>query len=245
MHPLVLLHSFCPASFWKKHKRHKTFWHWQRTPRLFPNRPCQFQSSILCSSLNGFDDVVLPDCLYSNACKLKRCTQPPLRLKKSTQNYAITSQHKPTICKHTRPFTVAPTPMAAPRLVTKSVLGARAVSRSWSKVSAADSLFCFINGGMTSKASATSWHKQHAVVASNGRKFRSLTSDTMESWKAKQRSTVRRKKQHVRESQKNSPLHRGVERLLEFPGLGGRGSKGNSAQKHQRSKVVRQHRQKK
>ena len=70
--------------------------------------------------------------------------------------YPNTSPQFASIFKHTRPFTVAPTPIAAPRLVTKSVLGAKAVSRSWSKVSAADSLFCFINGGMTSKASATS-----------------------------------------------------------------------------------------
>mmetsp|Transcript_8564 Transcript_8564/g.20358 ORF Transcript_8564/g.20358 Transcript_8564/m.20358 type:complete len:411 (-) Transcript_8564:1484-2716(-) len=47
------------------------------------------------------------------------------------------------------PFTVAPTPMAAPRRVVGSVLGASATSRSWSKVSAACSLFCFIKGGIT------------------------------------------------------------------------------------------------
>mmetsp|Transcript_16614 Transcript_16614/g.32456 ORF Transcript_16614/g.32456 Transcript_16614/m.32456 type:complete len:772 (+) Transcript_16614:3399-5714(+) len=48
-----------------------------------------------------------------------------------------------------RPFTVAPSPIAEPRLVTSFVLGASAVSRSCSSVSVACSLFCLIRGGIT------------------------------------------------------------------------------------------------
>mmetsp|Transcript_49244 Transcript_49244/g.141557 ORF Transcript_49244/g.141557 Transcript_49244/m.141557 type:complete len:322 (-) Transcript_49244:1843-2808(-) len=47
------------------------------------------------------------------------------------------------------PLTVAPTPIAAPRRVAISVLGASAISMSCFNVSTAFSLFCFINGGIT------------------------------------------------------------------------------------------------
>lgn len=79
---------------------------------------------VLCSSFNGFQDVVLPDCLDANAC--------------SKVHDMMTGGGKAAA----GPLTVAPTPMAAPRRFTASVLGAKAVSRSSSKVSAAFSWQC-------------------------------------------------------------------------------------------------------